>query len=403
MNRSEEHIAFLDHLRGLAILSVFLFHSYGVVFAYHTSWLLWTAGTNNHAVLASFLAYFPATVGWIGVPIFFVVSGFCIHLSHQRSRQKGFKVFFLRRFFRIYPPYLVMLLFFAFIFPATRLDFTPAGHQAMQSVKQVVGHLFLVHTFGNSLQFGIVGAFWSIAAEVQLYLLYPLLLLLTARLGWQRTLWITALIELGMRGFSDGMGYLVPAYTFHPWYLRSPLIFWFSWSIGAALADAYLKGTALPFRKFPLAFWPAMVILACLLKPFAAFDFTFAALATACFVSYLLSRPSLSFPTSGIGAFVLNHLRWVGVISYSAYLIHQPLLALWRSFLPGIYAGLFNWHDVPSYVLYLSCLPSWFLIVGLAYLSYRYIEMPSIAWGKRVIQKSQGSTVPPIVTAQTVA
>ncbi|MCI0658269.1 MAG: acyltransferase family protein, partial [Acidobacteria bacterium] len=103
--RPEEHITFLDTLRGIAIALVFAFHSLGPSFGVdHLAWSGWLRDFSS--VRRSFLALLPASLGWSGVAIFFVVSGFCIHLSHERSRRKGFKVFFIRRFFRIYPPYL---------------------------------------------------------------------------------------------------------------------------------------------------------------------------------------------------------------------------------------------------------------------------------------------------------
>src|ERR1700730_9917341 len=108
----KRHVAFLDSLRGLAILLVFTFHSLGAAFSRDT--LPWGGWFQNFTGPRSFLALFPATLGWVGVAIFFVVSGFCIHLSF--SRQPRWASFFWRRFFRIYPPYLAALLLFAFVY-----------------------------------------------------------------------------------------------------------------------------------------------------------------------------------------------------------------------------------------------------------------------------------------------
>ena len=52
----------------------------------------------------------------VGVAIFFVVSGFCIHLSFRRGAPGDWRGFFIRRFFRIYPPYFLAVLIFAFFF-----------------------------------------------------------------------------------------------------------------------------------------------------------------------------------------------------------------------------------------------------------------------------------------------
>src|SRR3974377_361898 len=104
MNKSGKHIDFLDHVRGLAILSVFLFHSLNESF--HRSSLPWNGWFRDFSVPKSFLLLLPASFGWAGVAIFFVVSGFCIHYSfHLQGRE--WRSFFIRRFFRIYPPYLM--------------------------------------------------------------------------------------------------------------------------------------------------------------------------------------------------------------------------------------------------------------------------------------------------------
>ena len=129
----------------------------------------------SFSVPPAFLVLSPLIFGNFGVAVFFVISGFCIQLSYARSAQAGFRAFYIRRFFRIYPPYLVALLFFAVVFPPTRLGFAKLWDWA-----QFGSHLLLVHNFDARAFDGINGAFWSIAVEVQLYLLFPVLVVLIA-------------------------------------------------------------------------------------------------------------------------------------------------------------------------------------------------------------------------------
>ena len=189
------HIDFLDPLRGIAILLVFIFHSVGPAFGRDE--LPWGHWFRDFNVSTPFIFLIPATFGWVGVAIFFVVSGFCIHLSFSRLPQ--WSLFFQRRFFRIYPPYLITLLFFAVIFPTTRLAFT-----SWHSAGQFVSHLFLFHNIDDRSFFGINPSYWSIAVEVQLYALYPILIMLARRFGWRRTLIGLAMIEITLR-FTDGV------------------------------------------------------------------------------------------------------------------------------------------------------------------------------------------------------
>lgn len=107
-----QHYPFLDGIRGIAILWVFLFHSLGA--SYGWDHFPWNGLFRSFDEPRSLVVLFPLSLGGLGVAIFFAVSGFCIHLSHLRNREKGWTYFFYRRFFRIYPAYLVAILIFFF-------------------------------------------------------------------------------------------------------------------------------------------------------------------------------------------------------------------------------------------------------------------------------------------------
>ncbi len=102
-------------LRAVAILSVFLLHWFGQ--AYGTDHLNWNGLLRDPASApsTSFIAFFPLSFGWMGVPLFFVISGFCIHASALKNNELRVGRFFWRRFWRIYPPYLAALIFAIFI------------------------------------------------------------------------------------------------------------------------------------------------------------------------------------------------------------------------------------------------------------------------------------------------
>ncbi len=191
MKQERKHIDCLDYLRGVAILFVFLYHCLG--FSFDSFSLPWNGWFPSFATPNAFLMVLPPSYGWVGVAIFFVVSGFCIHMSFEQQGREWTGVF-IRRFFRIYPAYLLTLLVFALLFPITQLDFS-SGHDGWS---QLISHLLLIHNFNPLTTTGIDGPLWTIAVEVQLYLIYPLLLMLVAKSGWRRTMFVLAVCEMSM-------------------------------------------------------------------------------------------------------------------------------------------------------------------------------------------------------------
>jgi len=365
--RSGVHILFLDHIRGVAIFLVLVYH---ILIASHgmnllMSWNGWVRDFTK--VPASLFPFLPFTAGWLGVAIFFVVSGFCIHLSHEKSKQKEFKVFFVRRFFRIYPPYLLALGVFAFLYPTTKLHFNSSG-----DFVQLASHLLLFNNIDKSLFYGINGSFWSIVIEAQLYLIYPLLLLIVRRHGWEKALWFTGILEVFLRA-----GCAIPL---PDWLSCSPFFYWFSWALGAKLADDYLKGRPLLLTSHPLWLWPAVTCVAYVFRPTSLFAFLFTALATAKWISHLLARPAKSPSQPSI---LSRFFQWLGIISYSLYLVHEPLLT---SFVKSLLVtpGSFRIHPL----LFIACTAGFCgVIFFIAWLFHRFVELPSIEIGKRFLKR----------------
>ena len=277
-----KHVDFLDHTRGVAIVAVLLFHTLATAYGYaELPWHGWFRGL---AVPASFLWFLPFSFGQAGVAVFFVVSGFCIQMSFQQQGRR-WRDFFIRRFFRIYPAYLAALLIFSALLQMGR----EAGNWLNGGFwLQMVTHLFLVHNFLPRTFFGINGSFWSLAVEAQLYLVFPVLLFLTARLGWRRTVAVLAGLELVIRGL-DGVvqtaGWeATPAGQIVTGLAASPLGYWFSWALGAWLADAWINNEPAPLARTSPAGWLALAVGCNFVKPIAPFGFPLFALVTAAMI-----------------------------------------------------------------------------------------------------------------------
>ncbi len=164
----------LDHLRALAIVLVFVYH-YGL-FA-HPAWI------------ESIGAF-----GWIGVDLFFVLSGYLIadqlFRTQARTGTIGLRTFYLRRAFRILPAYSVMVALY-FLFPLIQERATIAPLWKFTTFTLNLG-LDLRHhgTFSHA---------WSLCVEEHFYLFLPLILLGLHRLRVRNAGWsLSALVVVGL-------------------------------------------------------------------------------------------------------------------------------------------------------------------------------------------------------------
>jgi len=140
----------LDHLRALAIISVLCFH---YQFFGHPDW------ERGHA----------SGFGWTGVDLFFVLSGFLIagQLFERIANGKAISLreFFIKRFFRIIPPYFFVLILYI-AFPVVR----EWGH-----LSPLWKYFTFTLNFGQDLsKYGTFSHAWSLCIEEQFYLLLPL-------------------------------------------------------------------------------------------------------------------------------------------------------------------------------------------------------------------------------------
>lgn len=366
------HLEFLDVIRGAAILLVFWYHALGASFGHYE--LEWRGAFRSFDVDGLFLLFLPLTYGFAGVPIFFVVSGFCIHLSHLRSTRSGLIDFFIRRVFRIYPPYILALGIFIFV---------PPWRESTHSLGMVWFHILNIHNFSPHYFHGINGSFWSVAVEFQLYIIYPLLLILVRRFGWRGFLLVAGAIEVGLRlvlairGFANAPS-LVP----HPsWLFFSPFAFWFSWSIGAHVAERWHKGELATFPRT----WLLPLLLLALISNFfvasAPFGFLLWSLWTALWISQALVGTATGRST-GFKGWFFRHLASLGAVSFSFYLLHQPIANL---------APIISRRLLPEYsgagVAMVVCAAIYWAVFGLSKLFYRFCERPAIDLGQRVIRR----------------
>lgn len=185
-------IEIIDCLRGIAVFMVLLYHA--------DSWLpgLSNISTNNPLQLLKF--------GFSGVDLFFVLSGFSLYYAWLAEEDKrghvDIKNYFLRRFWRIYPPYLL-----AFLIPLISTIFI----NPLNALYDFLWHLPMIHNFSNTYFYGTNGPLWSLAVEAQFYLFFPLIVLAMQRFGHFKTVIIILLLSLIYR---TGVSIVFTDYTY---------------------------------------------------------------------------------------------------------------------------------------------------------------------------------------------
>ncbi|MFM5930134.1 MAG: acyltransferase family protein [Novosphingobium sp.] len=354
--QAPRRIVELDGLRTIAIALVILFHVLRVPVAHHSPLDYPTR---------------PFAFGWGGVDVFFVLSGFLIGgiLFAQRDRPGAMKRFLLRRCVRILPLYFAVVACFfaakALNGPAWMLDgSTPAWT-----------YLTLTQNYATAFlktDAWALGPTWSLAVEVQLYLLLGVLILFAPRRAIMPVLALgivlSVVLRLALVAADEGiMGYfLTPA--------RMDGAF-----IGALVSQAMLRDDIrgrvsrngaklwlLCGGLFALAMLSAAAGQGIGSIGSGLFGHFGLSLATALIILLIVSRPG-DWPNALLR---LPAMTFVGTISYGIYLLHLPVIgAVHELFgrdtvlLDGPIAGLATTLGIAA-------------TVALSYLSFRWFETP---------------------------
>ena len=330
---SREYRPEIDGLRALAVLPVVFFHL----------GFEWIRG------------------GFLGVDVFFVISGFLITsivLSDIRSGRFTFREFWARRIRRIFPPLIVMIgctLLAAWFYMPT-FDHPAIGKQAVAAMLSVA-NVFFWRSAGDywglqAEQFPLLHT-WSLSVEEQFYLLLPLAIWLVCR--WRPRLLTRSLVFLAVGSFMLFLwgSQRSPAATFY----LLPTRAW-ELAVGCTLAAAF--GACDRGRSESPAWhsWLAIAGLGMILATYFLLPKMTAGVA----VTVIGAALVLCFGGSGACRVILSlpPLVYIGKASYSLYLWHWPFL---------VFAGHPNVLGNPLLYCGLSC------VAGVA--SYECIEKPT--------------------------
>jgi len=319
-------------LRGVAALAVVIDHCFARI-----------VGPAHDALWFSFI-YKVSSYGNLGVPLFFVISGFCIHLRTAREYQTtcrfdlDWKDFWWRRFHRLYPPYLIILLItmslWVYLYSTGGANIYPSRSQ-IWLVLDFVSHVLMLHGFHPALDQGAGNAvYWTLAREEYLYLMYAAILIYWRRsFGLGKSL--VLVLAFGVISFGVGAA-LVPAGT--AWWqtlvLHSPIYLWIQWSLGMVAVEAHYGINKLPKWCYFLSLVPVWLAAGYLATSYVP-AFAAAAWGMAFFtlLNYCVKRESEGrWPES----FVFKWFSSVGIFSYSLYLVHTVVVSGIFRISPGL-------------------------------------------------------------------
>jgi peptidoglycan/LPS O-acetylase OafA/YrhL len=299
-------LAGLDGIRGIAALFVVLHHCYLMSFPGYPvntgpGWLAW-------------LLY-----GHLAVVVFIALSGFSLAVSPAgKDWQLGGKARFAhRRAWRILPPYWAALVFSLII----AWTVVPQPGSAPPDAKAVVVYgLLLQDVFGSAVP---NGAFWSIAVEAQLYLVFPLLLVVLRRAGAIAMVTAVAAVVVAF-------GLLAPQVAVVGLFMRFTPQFAALFALGLATAGILRAGDRmrrLPWQWFTLiALAPVLIVIAAKGTVWWDREHFWMDLAFGPAIALLLVTVATRRSRSIGWLLDTRPVRSLGSFSYSLYLIHAPIV-----------------------------------------------------------------------------
>jgi peptidoglycan/LPS O-acetylase OafA/YrhL len=338
----------VDGLRAFAALMVMLRHYYMHVFSLGLP--RWTD---------------VAGLGYLGVHLFLLLSGFCVSWAYvgRASRRFELKDFAARRATRILPAYYVMLLITSLLCGRD----VPGG-----PLWQLVTHVTMTHNLFPSTVLALNGAFWSLALECQLYLLFPVFLFGFRRVGLRWTLGLTLLCQTVYRVIVMRYGVDYGDETFVlPWGVLGRM---FDFALGMFAATVVAKGTLLRWPSLAKRTLPWLAALVCVGARFSKsrLGVTHPLTDLAWTLGFLGLVLAASLPATWLNRLLSWRLAvWLGTISYSAYLLHAVVI--------GKLARLaLAWTGNRSPVLLTLPVLASVILLSAAY--YRLVEAPAIAF-----------------------
>jgi len=368
-----ERLEQLDSLRGLAALSVVFCHFLSILPAIFDQ-------SQSHW----FLKYTPIHIFWVGheaVIFFFVLSGFVLSLQFFKKKV-SYHSYIIKRICRIYIPYLacVVLAIIAsqLFYSGPKEELSSWFNRAWTvkpSIELIIQHFLLIPSFRNG---AFAPVLWSLVHEMRLSILFPLIMIPILKYNWKINISFAALATISSMALMYVLHRIVHYRSDYPLTIHYISMFIFGALLAkhrAELVDWYRSFSKV--KKYTLLVMGTVCYLfSWHLKAVTMFSFSVAE-------DWIISIGVAIFIISAIGSdklsqmLVLRPVLFLGRTSYSVYLLHTVVLLSLTHLLYGF---------VDLWIIWILAFGSTLLLSGV---SYEFIELPSIAIGRRLVEKQR--------------
>lgn len=412
---TKTHIAYLDGLRAIAVISVLVRHAWGLSGSPRVPFF----GLDLRPIVVMLSS---------GVDLFFVLSGFLLARSFLRARQTGqpaprYSDYWRARIRRIGPPYWIVLLLVVLLMTPTFIPeakvFSSEGLAIFAAHLPIMQTLYLP-AFGA---YPVETPFWTLTIEMMFYLALPFMVQLFFGKRWIICTPILGAIAVGwLYWVRNGADWLVAfeneTINVYPPFANEAIRFFLSHQFPAFLVDfsaGILAAVVVTSKKYR---FKGNQLFQRLTSPMVGLVIFVVGLAGLLAVMWILGGLSLRYgyadplnymfedrrsdlvyyyfetipfgiayalmlgglalgPNWLKGLFSIRGLAFFGVIGYSVYLLHMPIL-----YIVNRYEWVSTDADPGSHFLKLFLFGAP-LIIAVSYCFYRIVELPSIAWSQR--------------------
>ena len=363
-------LPYLDSIRGVAALYVAIGHIW--------QFLAFQPPYANLPKIFTLLNFGHAAVG-----IFIVLSGYCLMLpiaaqGHVEQEAGWLQAFIRRRALRVYPAYIAAIIFSLILIATTGVGLDPqrlwtAGLNQF-SGESIGSHILLMHNL-TRFQWTIDAPMWSVALEWQIYLLFGAVMVPL----WKR---IHPYVMLSVLILLTAWTATIPQ--------LSDKCFWFvglffMGNIAACYGTrtaAGVEGLGLPSKLWKFAGLrsaiPAMLVFlaTCMMPKLIVVSDIALGIGVSGILVWLQRTWNRKPEHRLINVLSAKPLTILGAMSYSIYLLHFPILETANAWLVGKFPATVVMAIQAGVVL-----P---IVLGISWLSYKYIELPFMRMGKRI-------------------